>query len=266
MFDVASGGLLASGYIVCVPNTGPVLTSTRLRRETLPASIAGRLRGQIAAGELQPGRQLPGHRELATLYSVSLSSVREAISMLVSAGLVETRPGRGTYVAATGTAPSLARAGPPLSRKEVEELVEARVVIEVQLARLAAERASPAQVLALRGAVDRMDLAAASPSDYPDADVDFHLALAEAANNRYLLQAMTDIRALLRDDMELGAEAAIRRFGNLDISVESHRLLAEAVAARDRNLAERIAGEIVNRNREFVLGLYALGAQGKGAP
>jgi GntR family transcriptional regulator, transcriptional repressor for pyruvate dehydrogenase complex len=242
------------------------VTSTRLRRETLPAGIAGRLRRQIAEGELQPGHQLPGHRELATMYSVSLSTVREAISMLVSAGLVETRAGRGTYVASgDASAPRPARVGPPLSRREVEELVEARMVIEVQLARLAAERASTEQILALRGAVDQMQVTSTSTSDYPDADVEFHVALAKAANNRYLLQAMTDIRAFLRDDMQLGAEAVIRRFGSLSISVESHRLLADAVAARDREAAGRIAGEIVNRNREFVLGLYALGPQREGA-
>jgi GntR family transcriptional repressor for pyruvate dehydrogenase complex len=232
------------------------------RRETLPATIAAALRRQIAAGELAPGEQLPGHRDLAQRFAVSLSSIREAISMLVSAGLVETRPGRGTYVAAE---PPLRPAGPPLTQTEVEELVEARVVIEVELARLAAQRATPEQVAALRGAVTRLEEASSSTTSYPDADVEFHLALAAAANNRYLLQAMIDIRSLLRDDMELGAEAAIRRFGDLRISVESHRRLTDAVAAHDPDAAASIAAEIVNRNRAFVLGLYALGERDDGA-
>lgn len=229
----------------------------RRRRATLSAGIAADLRRRIARGELRPGDRLPGHRELALQHAVSLSSIREAISMLVSAGLVETRAGLGTYVAAAPPV-SAARPGPPLTRSEVEELVEARLVIEVQLAELAAERATSGQVQALHDAVERMELASSDPSTYPDADVEFHMALADAANNRYLLQAMTDIRALLRDDMELGAEAAIRRFGNLRISVESHRRLALAVTQRDRVTAGRVTAEIVNRNREFVLGLYAL--------
>ena len=115
-----------------------------------------------------------------------------------------------------------------------EELTEAREVIEVQLAALAAERATPEQVEALRRATERMEAAAANPYEYPEADVEFHLALAEAAGNRYLLQAMVDIRALLRQDMELGAEAAIRRFGDLRPSVESHRRLLEAIGAATR--------------------------------
>jgi len=66
--------------------------------------------------------------------------------------------------------------------------------------------------------------------------------------------------------MELGAEAAIRRFGDLRISVESHRRLLEAIADRDPERAAHEAGEIVNRNQKFVLGLYALGADGNDKP
>ena len=231
----------------------------RVVRETLPAGIAVRLRRQIETGELPPGEQLPGHRGLAAQFDVSLSTIREAISMLVSDGLITTRAGRGTFVAVDQ--PAHARVGPPLLRAEFEELVEARVMIEAQLARLAAERASDEQVAALRGAVERMHEASASPALYPDADVDFHLALAAAANNRYLLQAMGDIRDLLRDDMELGAEAAIRRFGSLRISVESHQRLCDAVAAGDAVAAEAAVVAIVERHREFVLGLYALGGE-----
>lgn len=231
-----------------------------LVRETLPTGIASKLRRQIESGELPPGSQLPGHRDLAVGFDVSLGSVREAISMLVSAGLVETRAGRGTFVSAASlTRP---RVGPPLTRAEVEELVEARVVIEARLSRLAAERATAGQIIALGQAVDRMQEASTNPTSYPDADVDFHLALAAAANNRYLLQSMIDIRALLRDDMELGAEAAIRRFGDLRPSVDSHRRLWKAIAARDPDAAETLAVEIVDRNREFVLGLYAIGEKG----
>lgn len=229
-----------------------------MRRENLPAGIAAELRGRITHGELKPGVQLPGHRELATMYSVSVGSVREAISMLISAGLVETRAGRGTYVVDGGRFPQGDRHEPPLTRQEVEELVEARAVIESQLAALAAERASAQQIGKLWRAVEHMEAASGNPVDYPDADVEFHLVLAEAAGNRYLLQAMNDIRALLKQDMELGAEAAIRRFGDLRISVDDHRRLVEAVASRDPDGARTILGHIIRRNRDFVLGLYAM--------
>lgn len=229
-----------------------------VRRPNLPATIANSLRAQIVSGELPPGSKLPGHRDLAAAHAVSVGSMREAISMLISNGLIETRAGQGTYVAASPPAAGRPRAGVLLLRQEVEELTEARRVIEVQLAALAAERATPEQVDALRRATERMEAAAANPYEYPEADVDFHLVLAEAAGNRYLLQAMVDIRALLRQDMELGAEAAIRRFGDLRPSVDSHRRLLEAISDGDRDRAAEAADEIVSRNQKFVLGLYAL--------
>jgi GntR family transcriptional repressor for pyruvate dehydrogenase complex len=226
--------------------------------------IANRLRAQIVSGELPAGTKLPGHRELAATHSVSVGSMREAISMLISNGLIETRAGRGTYVTAAPPAAGWQRSGTPLLREEIEELTEARRVIEVQLAALAAERATPAQIDALRRATERLEAASANPYEYPDADVDFHLVLAEAAGNRYLLQAMVDIRSLLRQDMELGAEAAIRRFGDLSPSVESHRRLQAAIADNDPALAATVADEIVTRNQKFVLGLYALAHSASG--
>jgi GntR family transcriptional repressor for pyruvate dehydrogenase complex len=237
------------------------LVTSPVTRQKLPATIAGELRRQIAQRELKPGAQLPGHRELAVLYGVSVGSVREAISMLVSAGLIETRAGRGTFVVdgaeGAGAAETPERL---LGRRDVEELTEAREVIEVELAALAARRATPEQLAALRRCVDRLETAASNPREYPDADLEFHLALAEAAGNRYLLGVMNDIRSLLRRDMELGAEAAIRRFGDLRFSVDSHRRLVGAIAARDSDAARRILAELVGRKRDFVLGLYAFAA------
>jgi GntR family transcriptional repressor for pyruvate dehydrogenase complex len=232
-----------------------------VRRASLPAGIADQMRRRILTGELAPGTRLPGHRELAALYSVSVGSVREAISMLVSSGLVETQAGRGTYVAAEVPTEQAITFDAPLDRDEIRELTEAREVIEVQLAGLAAERASAAHVAELRRRLDRMAAAAADPDTYPDADVEFHLAMAEAVGNRYLLRAMLDIRSLLMADMQLGAEAAIRRFGDLRPSVDSHRRLVEAIEARDVEAARAIACEIVQRNQKFVLGLYALGGE-----
>ena len=230
-----------------------------VRRENVPSTIAARLRRQIAQGELSPGDQLPGNRELAVMYSVSVGSVREAISMLISQGIVETRAGRGTYVVSgDDTTGAAATVGVPLRRREAEELIEAREVIEVQVAALAAERATPRQIEKLRRCVEQMDAASGNAEDYPDADVEFHLALAEAAGNRYLFKAMTDIRALLKTDMELGAEAAIRRFGDLRLSVDGHRGLVDAIETQDSGAARERVSAIVLRNREFVLGLYAL--------
>jgi GntR family transcriptional regulator, transcriptional repressor for pyruvate dehydrogenase complex len=229
-----------------------------VKRENLPETIANQLRAQILRGELRSGDQLPGHRELAARFSVSVGSVREAISMLVSGGLVETRAGRGTFVAATRELPVARTSGHPLERKEAEELIEAREVIELQIVAMAAERASGEQIARLREAVARMQAAATTAGAYPDADVEFHLALAEAAGNRFLLRAMMDIRALLHRDMALSAEAAIQRFGTLQFSVDSHARLVEAIETGDAAASRDVMSAIMDRHHGFVLGLYAL--------
>jgi GntR family transcriptional regulator, transcriptional repressor for pyruvate dehydrogenase complex len=223
--------------------------------ETLPRTIAAELRRRIAAGELRPGDRLPGHRELAGTFSVSLGSVREAISMLVSSGLIETRPARGTFVIDPASELVLAA---PLERKEAVELIEARELLELQLAELAAERATQLHVAALRDAIDTLAASVGTPSSYNDADRSFHAAIAIAAGNRFLLGALEGIRLRLQGDLELAADAAFRRFGNLDFSVVAHRELVDAIEGRDAGTARRRLLRLMRRSHEFVLGLYAL--------
>jgi GntR family transcriptional repressor for pyruvate dehydrogenase complex len=235
------------------PSFGPI------RRGNIPAAIATELRAQIEQGRLEAGRQLPGHRELAALFSVSVGSVREALSVLIAEGLVETRAGRGTFVAVRAAVDAVApRVTPPRERKAIEELIEAREVLELQVAAMAARRASAEQVAELRRHVERLEAAASRPEGFLDADFEFHVVLAEASGNRYLVRAMTEIRSLLKQDMELAAETAIRRFGDLRFSVEEHRRLVEAIAGHDADAAREILAGMMSRSHEFVLGLYAL--------
>jgi GntR family transcriptional repressor for pyruvate dehydrogenase complex len=230
-----------------------------LRRANLPSSIADRLRKQISSGQLKPGEQLPGHRELAAMFSVSVGSVREAISMLVSEGLIATRAGRGTFVAEGDEFTPAAWASSPLDRKKVEELIDAREVLEGAIAEWAARRATPEQIAKLHSIIDRLQEGHDDATVFLQADVELHLTLAEAADNRYLLRAMTGIRSMLRRDLELGAELSIRRLGDLQNAVDEHRRLVEAIAARDPEAARHSMILVIAQNREHVLGMYSHG-------
>jgi GntR family transcriptional repressor for pyruvate dehydrogenase complex len=228
-----------------------------IRRANLPSSIADRLRGQIATGQLKPGEQLPGHRELAAMFSVSVGSVREAISMLVSEGLIATRAGRGTFVAEGSDDLPPMWASSPLDRAKVEELIDAREVLEGAIAAWAAVRATPEQIEQLRSIIERMQDGDNDAAIFLHADVELHLLLAESGGNRYLHRAMTGIRSMLRRDLELGAELSIRRRGDLRFAVDEHRRLVEAIAARDPDGARAAMIQVINRNRENVLGMYS---------
>lgn len=181
--------------------------------------------------------------------------------MLIGDGLIETRAGRGTFVAEVARVP--VGASVPVTRKAIEELIEARELLGLSIVAMAAERASTAHVDRLREHVERLQAAVADPEAFPEADLDFHLALAEAAGNRFLLAAIRDLRQLLRKDMELSAEAGIRRFGSLQYSVDAHRELVDAIEDGDPETARRVLFEIMSRHHEFVMGLYALAAPGE---
>jgi DNA-binding FadR family transcriptional regulator len=229
------------------------MSRTLARHSTLPKAIAEELRRRIRVGELRPGERLPGHRDLAAGFSVSLGSVREAISMLVSDGLIETRAARGTYVAV----PEHATAG-PVERREVHELIRARELVESQIAAMAAERAGAGDVRTLRRCVVRMRRVSADAKAFPEAEWDFHAALAKAAANRFLLAWQRDVHALFRPDLELAAEAGVRRFGNLDFTIDAHADLVDAVEEARALDARALALETMGRTHEFVLALYAL--------
>jgi GntR family transcriptional repressor for pyruvate dehydrogenase complex len=226
-----------------------------LRREKLSDAVADRLRAQIREGGMKPDERLPGHRELAEAFSVGLSSIREAISMLASEGLVETRAGRGTFVREGRRPPlTLATSGRPLSQREVEEAIEAREVLELQLAAMAAEHASEGDVHHLRLCLEAMERAVDDAAAYAQADLDLHLAIAGASRNRFLQQAMEQIRSIMRSNMEVSFSVALERRGSLQLSLDSHRELVDHIEAGDADAARDTVFTIMSRHHGFVLG------------
>ena len=218
-----------------------------LPRPNLSTAITAQLCDMVLNGELQPGAQLPGHRELAKMFGVSVTSVRESISALVSAGVLEAQQGRGTFVA-TSLFPdpgSSTWLGQPVDGAEQTELVEARGVLECALARLAARRATEEQVADLRRHVSEMTIHGDDSQRYLEADVAFHMTLAEAAHNRVLLRAMYAIRTLLRRELHRGLERELAEEGAISRGLNAHLGLVDAIQARDPDGAERMAQTIM---------------------
>ena len=240
----------------------------QIKSTNIPDAVAAALRQRMADGTWAPGERIPGNRELAAQLGVSMGSVREALSKLIAEGLIVSRAGHGTFIAGRRqeSHPSLAEIRPVrrdsrlLQRAQVEELLEAREILESQIVVLAAKRATSEQVERLKGIVERMADGARDPARYSEADVEFHIALAEAAHNRVLFDAMINIRTLLRRDMELSAEVGARRHGDLTFSVDSHRRIVAAIEAHDPEAARHEIEAIMGRHHGFVLGLYAQAA------
>jgi GntR family transcriptional regulator, transcriptional repressor for pyruvate dehydrogenase complex len=164
--------------------------------------IVKQIEDSIERGELKEGDQLPAERELALQFGVSRTAVREAVKALREKGLVEAYPGRGTFITSETsnsirlTFDRMIKSGP---REGTLHLVEVREILEPEIAALAAKRVTEESLNELREAIGIMDSAKNDPDSYIEADLDFHLALAEAAANPLILSLIDSIVGVLRE-------------------------------------------------------------------
>lgn len=131
-------------------------------RESSVSEVAKRLLDHLSAGDIKPGTRLPAERQLAEALGVARSSVRGALSALDVLGIIEIRPGSGSYVR-EGTSEFLPRAinwGLMLGQRRTQDLVEVRTYLEAVSARLAAERATDEDLERLAGHLQHMRAAA----------------------------------------------------------------------------------------------------------
>lgn len=164
--------------------------------------IVQQVEDSILQGQLKPGDQLPAERDLAQRFGVSRTAVREAVKTLREKGLVEAYSGRGTFVT-NGTSQAMRQSLDLMIRINPQEgsanLAELRLVLEPEIAGLAATRIEEQLLTTMREAVAVMSRNLHDPDAYVEADLDFHLALAEAAGNPLILSLLDSIVGLLRD-------------------------------------------------------------------
>ncbi|WP_197383629.1 FadR/GntR family transcriptional regulator [Mycolicibacterium mengxianglii] len=200
------------------------------RPDSAWVAIAAHLERLIATNELGPGARLPSERELAEQMSVSRSTLREAMYELERKRLIERVPGRGTVVL-----------GPPSEVMDLRAMVadtspqyvaELRYAIEPENAKLAASRATAANLRALRDVMARTH-EGLSPNDSMLVDCEFHLLLAQSSQNP-LMKALTSLASEWTLDERLHTHST-RTWRRL--SITGHNAILEAVEARDPDAA-----------------------------
>jgi GntR family transcriptional repressor for pyruvate dehydrogenase complex len=173
-----------------------------VRSARLYEQIVQQVEESIVKGSLRPGDQLPPERELAEQFGVSRTAVREAVKALREKGLVEAYPGRGTFIT-DGTTHAIRQSLDRMIRIGQPEgsvyLAEVREILEPEIAALAAVRADEQALTSMREPIGVMDKAYKDPDAFIEADLDFHLALGEAAANPLILSLIDSIVALLRE-------------------------------------------------------------------
>ncbi len=203
----------------------------------------------ILGGEWPPGAALPTEDALAARYGVSRLLLREAMKSLAAKGMVSVRPSAGTRVLPRDRWQLLDadlldwHLGLPVAPGFIADFLDLRRMIEPQAARLAAQRATPAQCATLREAYQRMAAALDGQGDYVAADMAFHAALLAAAQNRFLHQLGTALEKLLTLSTSISwrypdaARGSLPLHAALLAAVERHE--PEAAAAAITRLIER---------------------------
>jgi DNA-binding FadR family transcriptional regulator len=211
-------------------------------------AIADYLERRIVCGELPPGTKLPSERQLAEHFGISRPIVREALRALVERNLVEVLPARGAFVRdirltdAANQLDTIYRRSPATPR----HLVEARTMLECTAATLAADRATPADLDAIRTAMQRCE-EAATVLDQARYDLAFHLAIVRAAANPVIEVMFSSISSL-------SVELMIRSLSDRKVKKESlpyHRAIFDAISDHDAVRAERAMSEHLEVARRF---------------
>lgn len=198
--------------------------------------IVAQIEERILNGELRPGDKLPAERELAEQFGVSRTAIREAMKALSHSGMVVIQPGRGTFV--TDISSKVVRHSFDMlvrvsNETGVKDLIEIREILEPEIAALAAVRAGSEDIESMEEAVRAMDLAMDDPETFIEADLDFHLALAQGSDNVLIPALIDTLVELLREHRKRAASVK----GGLERGQPHHKIILDAIKINDANAA-----------------------------
>jgi len=215
------------------------------------AAVVAHVRQLIDSGSLGPGARLPPERDLAREVGVSRPTVRAGLRTLAALGVVRSRRGSGTYI------PD----GPPtlgadalsflaaLHKFTVDDVYEARRILEVGAAGLAAERATPDQLATLADEVAGLFASLSERQVFLIHDINFHRSVAAASGNPIVASLVEMVSLLYYERRRATAERAVDR--DLRDAADSHRQIYQAVRARDVDAARRAMEEHLVRSRSY---------------
>jgi len=208
------------------------------------------IENMILKGELKPGERLPNEPDLARMFGVSRGALREALSALKAKGIIERRPGRGTYIRRVRRAELLSELA---TRKGDEELfldlLEVREWLESKVVELAIERGTPKDIEKIGDALQLLPRAVSGGTPSPlEADLEFHLSLALAAHNEILFRLARNVSELLQDVRE----RTLMQPGRLATCQREHEAIYAAICDRDLNCALKAIKAHLNQVRREV--------------
>jgi len=227
-------------------------TALRRRPRSLAHEVVDALGGRIREGSLAQGEKLPTEAAIMEEFGVSRTVVREAISRLQAAGLVETRHGVGTFV--TGVGEAAFRISPDQlgTLQDVIAVLELRIAVETEAAALAALRRSPQNLQALREALQVLSGALEEGRDAVGADYQFHLEIARASQNQHFVELMGTLGGMMipRARLEPPGPMTPERQAYLRRVNAEHESIVDAVSRQDAEAARAAMRTHLANSRE----------------
>lgn len=229
----------------------PVLK--RIAPKSIRKEVTAQLAQLIVASE--PGTRLPAERELSESLNVGRSSVREAMRSLAFVGAVHIKQGDGIYVANVKDADVERHIGLGLllQRSSVAEVVEARRVLEIDAAALAAERYDEEDKTNLEAVMAQLVADAHDANKAAVLDLEFHVTIARASHNGVLLYFLNGMRGLIRGWIESKIAYATSRDEVVSEIIGEHQTLLDAIFSRDAKAAAQCMEEHMYRSAQRLI-------------
>lgn len=214
-------------------------------RLSLSRQVLNAMEGMIQSGEWKVGDRIPSEPELARAFSVSHNTIREALQSLIHMGMLEARPGDGTYVMASDR--FAVAVSNRLKESELPQILEARLALEKEIARLAAIKRTEEDLKILAAALK--DCYARTRPGIED-DMLFHAAVARATHNTVLAELYNIIIRNVQENLETLLEEKQYEAGAMKL----HDDLLEAIRTQDADTAENIIVKIVDFDSASIAG------------
>jgi len=210
-----------------------------IRTSKVYEQVIEQIKDMIYRGDLKRGDKLPSERELKENLDVSRASIREAFSALEMIGLIESRPGEGTFIKTDAEDNLLEPLSLVLLLEEnvAQELIEVRKVLETDCVKLAAERIEEEEVEKLSDLLQKMKERTGFEQESIELDRDFHHTIAEAARNKVLFYVMTSIMDAMDFHIKHTRTKLVSRPETMDQFTVQHEKIFQAVRDGDQEKA-----------------------------
>ncbi|MFC0134748.1 GntR family transcriptional regulator [Massilia eurypsychrophila] len=234
-------------------NSAPLPSAPPKKHRNLAQGVVAYIADSIRDGALKPGDKLPTESEIMRILGVSRTVVREAISHMQAANMVETCHGIGTFVLEPQPANTLGiDPNTVVTVRDVLALLELRISLETEAAGLAAIRRSDAQLQQLRQALDSFQASVRSGGETVPSDLQFHLLVAQASGNRYFHDILSHLGTNIIPRSRLNSAKLAKDDPKvyMDRVINEHEDIYNAIARQDPEAARAAIRTHLSNSRE----------------